>query len=382
MIDAIKSVSNLPDSEPLVTVLMPVCQAERFLAPALLSIVNQSYRNLEILLIDDGSSDGSLDVVNRFEDPRIILVRDGRSLGVTARLNQGVDLARGKYIARMDADDIAAIDRIERQLRFMESNAEVSVLGTATAFIDQFNRVLGAPRRSPFDDISIKWRLVTSNCIAHPSTMLRAHVVREHRYSMDYPVAQDYELWLRLAAKGYCLANLPEVLLLNRHHGGAVSTIRRQQQTELSAKALAVYLKNTLDIDIDQRLARSLLEPPGVTIGVDGNLGLPIEVLRRVGSLFLDRIDHSSASTIKRFIESDIVFYALRSIIRSIDSSARYERRLDFTILKQAVGTVIADPSSTVRQSIRYLMDKRSATAAVQRIIGEARARGKGEFFH
>jgi len=364
-----KHESNLQVAEPLVTVLIPVRQAGQFLSDALTSIVNQSYRNLEILLVDDGSPDDARDIINKFDDPRIIMLRDGLSLGVTTRLNQGLDLARGKYIARMDADDIAAADRIERQVRFMERNTEVAVVGTAAALIDQHNRVIGAPRRSAFDDLSIKWRLITSNCIVHPATMLRARVVREYRYAADYPVAQDYELWLRLAANGFCLANLPEVLLLNRHHGDAVSTVRRQQQMELSAKALVLYLKNTLDLDIDQRLAHGLLQPPGLRNSADANFSLPIDLLRRAASLFILKSGSSGSRTLQRFVESDIAFYALRSTARSIYPNAPRAHPVDFMLLKQAVGTVFANLSSIARQSIRYPIDKRSAVVAGRKII-------------
>ncbi len=308
---------NVCQSSPLVSVLMPVRNAAVFLPEALQSVLSQTYTNLEILIIDDGSTDRGMQRIAAVEDPRIRILGDERQRGITARLNQGLEAATGKYIARMDADDLCAPERLERQVRRMETDPLIDVLGTAAAYIDEQGEVVGAPRPAPNDDRCIKWRMLTSNCIIHPSVMLRGSVVKEYRYSEDCAYAQDYDLWLRLAVKGFRFANLPEVLLLQRRHSTTVSVLRRKEQIECAADALVGYFKEKCSVELEFSAALGIINPPADVSG-EASGPSPVAIIKDLVSKTVKF--HSSPEDKKfiDFIRRDLYFFALRYFYRSL----------------------------------------------------------------
>ncbi|MBS1188457.1 MAG: putative Glycosyl transferase, family 2 [Rhodocyclaceae bacterium] len=215
---------------PLVSVVMAVHNGERHLGAALASIRAQTCADLEILVIDDGSSDATGQLLDQCPDLRLRVIRNSERLGLARSLNSGLDCARGRYIARMDADDICHLRRFEEQVRFMESRPEVGVLGAACRLIDDDGKFLGIARH-PGSDAAMRWRLLFGPPLAHPSAMMRAEVLHRHglRYDPAWPVAQDYEFWPRLLR--HCRgANLAEPLLDYRLHGQSASAARRGEQ--------------------------------------------------------------------------------------------------------------------------------------------------------
>lgn len=201
---------------PKVTVLMPVYNGEKYLRPAIDSILRQSHKDFEFLLIDDGSTDASPDICGSYRDSRIRLVSNQRNLGLIATLNRGLELAGGEYVARMDCDDVSLPQRLERQVDFMDRNPEVGISGT------WFEKLSGRKReivRPPFDDPTIRFFLVFDNIFLHSSMFLRRAFLNTHglRYHPDYKYTEDFELWVRCADHTR-LANLPEVLVRYRYH--------------------------------------------------------------------------------------------------------------------------------------------------------------------
>jgi len=215
--------------QPLVTVLMSVHNDLRYLPQAAESVLRQSLEDFEFLIFDDGSSDGSREYLAGLDDSRVRLVRNETNLGLTRSLNLGLDPARGKYIARMDADDVAMPQRLARQVEFLEANPDVGVVGSSRVLIDERGDfVADAPAVE--DDLRIRWKCLLGNPFAHPAVMLRKDVLSRHRlrYDESFRTAQDYELWSRLLAvtRGH---NLPEPLLHYRLRAGVSRTNKPEQ---------------------------------------------------------------------------------------------------------------------------------------------------------
>jgi hypothetical protein len=212
-----------------VTVLMSVHDDLRYLPQAVDSILRQSFEDFEFLILDDGSADGSGDYLNALTDPRVRLVRNETNLGLTCSLNRGLDVACGRYIARMDADDVAMPQRLARQVEFLEAHAEVGVVGSSRVLIDEAGDVV-AEAPAAETDLRIRWKCLLGNPFAHPAVMIRRDVLERHalRYDETYRTAQDYELWTRLlaVAKGH---NLPEPLIGYRLRAGISRTSKPEQ---------------------------------------------------------------------------------------------------------------------------------------------------------
>jgi glycosyltransferase involved in cell wall biosynthesis len=204
---------------PLVSIAMPIFNTEKTLASAIRSVLTQSYADWELLLIDDGSTDSTLSVARKFCDPRIRLIADGRRAGLAARLNQAIDLGKGKYLARMDGDDICFPERLERQVRYLEDNPNVDLLGTrAIVFAgDGIIRGVRPFRESHVDICKQPW---AGFYLPHPTWMGKLEWFRRHRYRVDVFRAEDQDLLMRTYDSS-TFACLPVVLLGYRE--GALS---------------------------------------------------------------------------------------------------------------------------------------------------------------
>src|ERR1700761_935396 len=225
-----------------VSVVMPVYNAERFLREAVESILAQSFEEFELIAIDDGSTDGSAEVLDSYArgDARLRVMRREHA-GLPATLNAGCALAQGKYIARMDADDIALPARFERQIEFLETHPRVAVLGTQLEQILEDGAHLGVSNH-PLEHAEITANMQKFCCIHHPTVMMRATALRTlGGYREAFHGAEDHDLWLR-AAEQFELANLPEILLRYRLHTQSLSFQELEQQVmaamaaELSAQ--------------------------------------------------------------------------------------------------------------------------------------------------
>lgn len=213
---------------PRVTVLLPVYEGCEHLAAAIESILGQSFRDFELLVIDDGSSDGSADVVAACDDPRIRCVRNERNLGVVASLNRGLELARGELVARMDADDTSLPQRLRRQVDFLDANPEIGACG---AWIVTTGRRERVRIEYPTDAEDLRCGLLFDPAMAHPTVCLRRAWFERHglRYDEAYTHAEDYDLWRRATAC-FPLSNLGEVLLRYRVHDASVTRRYRAEQ--------------------------------------------------------------------------------------------------------------------------------------------------------
>jgi len=209
---------------PRVSVVMAVHNGERYLAEAVQSILGQSFRHFELLIVNDGSVDRTREILLSFRDPRIRVFHNETRLGLPRSLNRGLRASRGEFVARQDADDLSEPIRFARQVSYLERNPHVALLGTWYAEIDAQGRDLGR-RRLPCDDYALRWALLFYCPFVHSSVMFRRQEVVESAglYSEDYPTSQDYEFWLRIAAR-FEVANVPQVLVRLRTHAWSLSS--------------------------------------------------------------------------------------------------------------------------------------------------------------
>ena len=215
-------------ASPEVSVLMPVYNGARFLAEAIDSVLGQTFGDFELLAINDGSSDETAEILARYRDSRVRIVDNGRNLGLIASLNRGFDLARGDFIARMDADDLCFPRRLEKQVNFLRENPWVGLCGT---WFCTFGN--GKPKiiRPPIQADDMAARLFFESPLGHPTVMFRRPLFVERGliYKDEFLHAEDYELWTR-AAEVTGLANLPDVLLRYRQHEAQTSSLRKTRQ--------------------------------------------------------------------------------------------------------------------------------------------------------
>ncbi|HXB41313.1 MAG TPA: glycosyltransferase [Bacteroidia bacterium] len=235
----------MPDNKhiPLVSVLLPVYNSAAYVKSAIESILKQTFIDFELLIINDGSTDNSFSLISSFSDSRIRIINNEKNIGLTATLNKGIDLAKGKYIARMDADDISFPERFEKQINYLEKNITVSLLATRTALINTEGEITGEWN----DDVkytdgnSIRKQMAFSNCIVHPSIMIRADILKKYKYNDYQKSAEDWDLWLRLLADGHKIHKLNDILLHYRVH--PQSTMAGEKQITLQQRLIKIKRK-------------------------------------------------------------------------------------------------------------------------------------------
>jgi glycosyltransferase involved in cell wall biosynthesis len=222
-------VSN-PES---VTIGIPFLNARRYLPTAVRSVFAQTHADWELLLIDDGSTDGSVDVVRRLDDPRVRLLVDGSNRGLCARLNQIAAMARGTYLARMDADDVMHPQRIERQVGLLRADPAIDLVDTATFTVDDDLTPLGIRGDRPLDprpEVVLRYGL-----LLHPTVMGRSEWFRANPYDPAFVRAEDRELWIRTCAAARC-ARLDEPLFFYREDPSG--NLRNYLRTERTVREI------------------------------------------------------------------------------------------------------------------------------------------------
>jgi glycosyltransferase involved in cell wall biosynthesis len=225
-------------SAPTVSVLMPVYNAERYVAEAVESILAQTFADFELIIIDDGSTDRSLSILRRSaeNDLRIRLVSRPNT-GYVVALNEMLEMARGEFVARMDADDVSLPERFAIQVAYLREHPEIICIGTRVQIIDEAGRDLLACHPA-MDHDEVQALALAGRCpLCHPSVMMRREpVISLGGYQVDMEPAEDHDLWLRLGEQGR-MVNLPDVLVKYRNHDSSVSEVRQSRQLELAKLA-------------------------------------------------------------------------------------------------------------------------------------------------
>lgn len=256
-----------------VTVLMSVYNTkETYLREAIESILNQTMQDFEFLIVDDASDEDTVRVLDEYTDVRIVRITNENNLGLTASLNRGLARARGKYIARMDSDDISMPDRLWRQYCYMERHPQIAVLGSWANLGGKVVKYQG--------HASSDWRkvrmLIENVGIAHPTAFLRADFLRQYHLTYDESIrkSQDYDLWTRCLEYGK-MGVCPHVLLRYRVHDEQISAVssdeqvqtKRQIRTRLLEKLAVEYMQEELEQFLT--LERIVLEPEKLAVFLD-----------------------------------------------------------------------------------------------------------------
>jgi len=244
---------------------MPAYNAGAYLRDAVSSILDQTFRNFEFIIVNDGSSDATASILQEYEriDTRIRVFHQ-ENQGMISALNRGCRLARGQYIARMDADDISYSDRLEKQFEHLERHQQIGILGT---WIRKLKN--GVPSESwcpPTDSKMLKWTLYFGVNVAHPSVLMRREIVEKlNFYRPDAIHGEDVDLWLR-ASRITEFGNVPEVLYDYRVWSGSTSHVDQQIRREVHVRLLADYIQSTLSygppVDAVAGLRQTRIGPP------------------------------------------------------------------------------------------------------------------------
>ncbi len=220
---------------------MPVYNGEAFLREAIDSILSQELTGFELIVVNDGSTDKSEDIILSYKDPRIVYVKKEKNSGIIDTLNLGLEKSQGKYIVRMDADDVSLPGRFAKQVAFMEEHPVVGAAGTAY-------RSISAKGSKNFyvytEPEALRTLLLFNSCLCHPSVIIRKDVLTENkiRYSDHYKHAEDYDLWVQIS-KVSKLTNLPEILLNYRHHEKQGTQVHNTVQKASAAAIRKRYLQ-------------------------------------------------------------------------------------------------------------------------------------------
>ncbi|MFJ1262523.1 glycosyltransferase family 2 protein [Capnocytophaga canis] len=246
------------EGRPLVSVLIPCYNVEKYVVEAVMSIINQTYDKLEIILIDDGSTDDTTKLLKKMakQDKRVIFVQNDKNIGLIDTLNKGLQICSGKYVARMDSDDISLPQRIERQVQFLEKNKDIGIVGSYIQFFGEKKGVW----RMETEDRLIKSSLFYTTCFAHPSVMFRNDVVKKNqlKYDRKYIHAEDYKLWYDFS-KCTKMANLPVVLLKYRINKNQVSQkfndIQHKNTVKIRKTIINSFLaQNSIILNINEKI--------------------------------------------------------------------------------------------------------------------------------
>lgn len=233
----------MPLNNPLVSVVMPVYQVDKYLSESIESILNQTLNDFELIIICDDPSNRTIEIINNYQnhDTRIRVMYQNRS-GLTASLNKGFSIAKGKYIARMDADDISHPERLQKQVCFLEMNVKCSLVCTHIECINESGNFSGYWKADIKTKTAqdIKRQLPIKNCIAQPTVMIRSLIFKNYHYDPELKISEDYDLWLRMASDNLILCKLPEFLLKYRRH--SLSLTKEAPPGSLRIKCKLRYL--------------------------------------------------------------------------------------------------------------------------------------------
>jgi len=223
-----------------VSIIMPVYNGEKYLEAAIDSIRNQSYKNWELIVINDGSTDNTENIIGQYADNRLKYVKNEANLGLIPTLNKAINFCDGEYIARMDADDICEKDRLSKQVKFLDKHSSIAMCGTNAIVIDENGNKKGNIVNVSSNDY-IQINLLFSVPIIHPSVMLRSQVLKNYRYDENYKHIEDYELWCRIADE-HKICNLSSKLLEYRWHTSNISVQNNSVQEKRKDKVITNQL--------------------------------------------------------------------------------------------------------------------------------------------
>jgi len=242
------------DVSKKITILMPVFNAERYLSEAIESILNQTFVDFEFMIINDGSTDNSEEIIERYTDKRIRFIKNEKNLGLIATLNKGFNLIDSEYIARMDADDVSLPTRLEKQILFMDKNTDIVVSGTSIQLLYNTGRTKNyIVRQNPQE---IKTQLLFFTALMHPTVIIRRQVIADNnfRYNLNHYGAEDYGIFQEISFY-YKLSNIREVLLKYRINQLGITQIAEGDLKKRNSMLITIYEQafRKLGVDASER---------------------------------------------------------------------------------------------------------------------------------
>ena len=238
--------------KPLISVVMPTFNRQNYIVEAIESILNQTYDNFEFIIIDDCSKDNTYEIVLEYTklDKRIKTLRNDKNMGIVYTLNRGLEQAKGKYIARMDDDDISLAQRFEKQIEFMEENKDIAILGSYVEIFDDNDKIY-FPLMTESEPEILALIMNFGNPMGHSNIMMRKSFLDNFKlsYKQDYKDAEDYYLWTEILEKGGKIANIPEILVRYRSHANKISFVYHKHQQELVSKIINKQLTRFFNLE-------------------------------------------------------------------------------------------------------------------------------------
>lgn len=223
---------------------MSIYNGEIYLKESIESILDQTFKDFEFIIIDDGSTDKSEKIIKSYNDSRIKFLKNNKNIGLTKSLNKGLELCKGDFIARMDADDISLPVRLEKQLDYMNKNKNVDICGSWSMTIGQ---KFGEIRKCPINHEEIKCQLLLNNIICHSSVIMRKKSISKEgiRYNESYLYAQDFDFFVRMINQ-FRFSNIPEVLIRYRIHDNQIAEKKKNEQNLIANSIIKKQLKKLL----------------------------------------------------------------------------------------------------------------------------------------
>jgi glycosyltransferase involved in cell wall biosynthesis len=234
--------------KPLISVIMPVYNGEKFIRETMNSILNQTYQNFEFIIVNDGSADSTQQIINSYNDKRIVSLKLASNQGISTARNAGTDISRGEFIALCDADDLYDPNRLQIQLDFLNSNPTVDLCSGYFIILENSKETL--IKYKQHTDQEIKEHLFAGNCICQPCVMGKAGVFKKFKYDSALQVSGDYDLWTRMAIGGVVFANIPCSLMKYRFHPAQI-TKTKSTLLDITSKTVCTnytlaYLSNNI----------------------------------------------------------------------------------------------------------------------------------------
>ncbi len=295
----------MSNSSPTISVIMSVYNGELYLAEAIESILHQTFTDFEFIIIDDGSTDKTKEIISSFSDRRIKVIENKKNIGLSTSLNKGASIARGKYLARMDADDISLPERLAIQTEFLEAHPEIGLVGCNANVIDEHGTVFRT-FYMPQTNALIRWNMCFRTPFIHPTVVIRKEFLEHVRgYDDSILYSQDRDLWQRLSSFT-SFANLPDILFHYRNYATNVSHKYSKIQVNNSAisnhRMMIQMLNHDVPLDVCQNLRRNKFESSDKVVQAMRLIRLLYNRFMSEKSLSRNEIDTISMDTAKRLL--------------------------------------------------------------------------------
>lgn len=303
---------------PKVSVIMPAYNAEKYIKEAIDSILNQTFKDFEFIIINDGSIDSTEDIIKSYTDPRIKIINHDTNQGIYASRSDGLKMAQGEFIAILDSDDIAIKNRLEEQLNFMENHPNIAVVGSWMEVINVDHREVHTLKHD-CDPVIIKWTHILKNQILNSSSFFRKKTVDKiGYYRKEYEYAEDYDLWSRISRR-YKMANMPRVLVQYRIRGKSVTRAPETRKTQKQHISQIIF----------------------------NNINYYINLNREDFEIFRQVWKNSRISSFKNFIKA-------RRIYKSLFKSYIQKENLNNKDIKKVLANYKVNRSSIFKQYLKY----------------------------